>query len=209
MASKLINTDMPFPVFAMEADYDYILARLINFVSGPFSGRAGFFAQQACEKYLKALSVQQEKAYLETHKLRELAAKCESYGAFFSDPETIRILEQFDMFDQIGRYGGAANFDPRSKGIPVGGATLRTSPDVQVAGTWIWTPKYLHDLDGFVFSARALLDYGKAKFGDALKSVLSGNAASTSLGLWKLPIPLREVLTLNNAYFKTQAQPPA
>lgn len=207
MAPKVMNTDMPFPVFSTEADRDYILARLIHFVGGPFGGRAGFFAQMACEKYLKALSVQREKAYLETHKLRELAARCEPYGPYFSDKETIRVLEQFDMFDQIGRYAAAANFDPLSKGQSVSGITLNISTGIRIAGAWVWIPKYLDDLDSFVFSARALLDFDKTKFGDGLKAVLSGNAAASSLGSWQLPIPLHEVLT--DAHFKMQTQPTA
>jgi ISXO2-like transposase domain/HEPN domain len=107
MASpEIVKTDMPFPVFAMEADTDYLLARLINFLGGSFHSRAGFFAQQACEKYMKALSVQRDGSYAETHKLLDLATICEPYGTFFSETETKRILEQFDIFDQIGRYGG-------------------------------------------------------------------------------------------------------
>jgi hypothetical protein len=201
---------MPFPVFSMEADHDYILARLIHFIGGPFSSRAGYFSQQACEKYLKAMSVQREKAYLKTHKLRELAKRCEPYGPYFCDKETVRVLEQFDMFDQIGRYGGAAKFDPLSTGLGAGGMTAKVAPSVQVAGSWIWLPKYLQDLDGFVFNARSQLDFAKANFGDGIKSVLSGNASASSLGLWRLPIPLHEVLTAQNAYFKMQApvQPP-
>jgi hypothetical protein len=63
MANKIIQTDMPFPVFSMEADTDYLLARLVNFLGSSFHSRAGFFAQQACEKYMKALSVQRDQSY--------------------------------------------------------------------------------------------------------------------------------------------------
>jgi hypothetical protein len=100
--AKIVQTDMPFPVFSMEADTDYLLARLVNFLGNSFHSRAGFFAQQACEKYMKALSVQRDRSYAETHKLLDLAQICATYGAFFSEAETKRILEQFDIFDQIG-----------------------------------------------------------------------------------------------------------
>jgi HEPN domain-containing protein len=199
---KFKRTNMPFTVFSMEADYDYLLARLISFLGGGFHSRAGFFAQQACEKYMKALAVQRNGTYLETHKLFDLAEKCEPYGTIFSEAETKRILDQFDIFDQIGRYGGAAKFDPLSKGKTVGGRSIKVSPVVQIAGAWIWTPKHLHDLDAFVFHARAFLDFEKAKFGDGIKSVLDNNRASPLLALWEFPMPLREVLTKNNSYFK-------
>lgn len=202
MSIKKIETDMPFPVFSMEADHDYILARLVSFLGGSFASKAGFFGQQACEKYLKALSVQHGKFYLDTHKLHKLAAACDSYGDFFSGKETLRILEQFDVFDQIGRYGGAAKFDPLSKGFSMGGASLKIGAGVRVAGAWIWTPKHLHDLDGFVFHARSHLDFSAAKFGDGIRGILENNKNSSMLGQWRFPIPLRQILTTENNYFK-------
>jgi HEPN domain-containing protein len=202
MAPKIVKTDMPFPVFSVEADTDYLLARMINFLGSAFYGRAGFFAQQACEKYMKALSVQRDQTYAETHKLLELAAICEPYDAYFSDKETARILEQFDIFDQIGRYGGAANFDPLSKGSSVGGASLKVAPGVRIAGAWTWTDKHLNDLDAFVFKARLFLDFEKAKFDDGLKSISERNRRSLIMSTWTGKMPIRVVLTKNNRYFK-------
>jgi HEPN domain-containing protein len=57
MAPKLVKTEMPFWSFSKEADTDYLLARMINFLGAGFHSRAGFFAQQACEKYMKALMI--------------------------------------------------------------------------------------------------------------------------------------------------------
>jgi HEPN domain len=134
MASKFSSRD--FPIFSTEADTDYLLARLIHFSGSSFQGRAGYFAHQACEKYLKALSVQMDGSYRESHKLLELAKLCEPYGSFFVDTETLRILRQFDVFDQVGRYGAAANYDPVSKGqVSVGdGIVFKPSPDLEIAG---------------------------------------------------------------------------
>jgi HEPN domain-containing protein len=203
MANKIIQTDMPFPVFSMEADTDYLLARLVNFLGSSFHSRAGFFAQQACEKYMKALSVQRDQSYAETHKLLDLAQICEPYGAFFSEAETKRILKQFDIFDQIGRYGGASNFDPLSKGQSVGGVSIKVAPGVQVAGASIWTGKHISDLDAFVFQSRGFLDFEKARFGDSLNAILNNERSKSShLAMWRFPIPLRRILTARNAYFK-------
>jgi HEPN domain-containing protein len=89
MATKIVPTDMPFAVFSMEADRDYLLARMINFIGASFHARAGFFAQQACEKYMKALTVQARSEYSETHNLIELAKLCESIDTYFSENSTI------------------------------------------------------------------------------------------------------------------------
>jgi hypothetical protein len=59
MPIKIVPTDLPFTAFSMEADRDYLLARMISFLGGGFHSRAGFLGQQACEKYMKALTVQE------------------------------------------------------------------------------------------------------------------------------------------------------
>ncbi len=172
MAPKLSKSD--FPIFSKEADRDYLLARLIHFLGAAFQSRAGFFAQQACEKYLKALSVQQSGTYLGIHKLLELAKVCEPYGNYFSDKETLRILQQFDVFDQVGRYGGAANYDPVSKGqVSVGGGvTFNQSPDFEIVGAWYWSDQCLQDLDNIVFHMRAYLNFSNTNYADELRMLL-------------------------------------
>jgi HEPN domain-containing protein len=202
MAPKLIKTQKPFCAFSAEADKDYLLARMTNFIGAAFNSRAGYFAQQACEKYMKALTVEREGGYLETHKLRELASLCETYDPYFSETNTKHILERFDMFGQVGRYGAAANYDPLSQGKAVGGNALTIGPDIELAGAFTWLPAYLDDLDGFVFKARSLLDFGKGSNDDGLKSILENNSRSYLLGTWTGPVPLRVVLTKGNRYFR-------
>jgi HEPN domain-containing protein len=202
MAAKLTETQKPFWTFTREADTDYLLARMINSLGAAFHSRAGFFAQQACEKYMKALTVEREGGYLETHKLKELAALCEPYDPYFSETNTKHILERFDMFDQVGRYGAAANYDPLSQGKAVGGNALTIGTEVELAGTFIWFPAWIDDLDGFVFKARSLLDFGRTSYDDGLKSILENNGRSVLLVTWAGAIPLREVLTRGNRYFR-------
>jgi hypothetical protein len=151
---------------------------------------------------MKALSVQHNGTYAETHNLIELATFCEPYDSYFSDTETKRILEQFDLFDQVGRYGGAAKFDPLSKGKTVGGKSMTVAPGVQIAGASFWSDSYLRDLDSFVFKVRSFLDFEKIKFDDGLKSILDRNRKSALMGTWKGKTPLRVVLTKNNSYFR-------
>ena len=191
MRLKIIKTDMPFAMMAMEADIDYLLARLIHFSDSHFFARAGYFSQMTCEKYLKALTIQHNGTYASnTHKLLELAALCEPIDPYFGQAETKRVLELFDMFDQLGRYGAAANYDPLSMGKSVGGINIKVGSGTQVAGLMMWESKNLDELDGFVFKARSLLDFKKIKWGDYLQDTLHGKTP------WKI------ALTRSNRYFK-------
>lgn len=94
-------TDKPFSVFSLEADRDYLLARLINFSGYGFAPRAGYFGQQAIEKYFKALMVQEEKVYLKTHDLVELAKYCSKFDPFFADD---KFLNKVKIFVTAGVY---------------------------------------------------------------------------------------------------------
>src|SRR5688572_8847759 len=90
--SKMVITDMPFSVMSSEADIDYLLARMIAFSGGHFQGRAGYFGQMACEKYLKALSIQEKGTHLEIHRLVDLAADCQKTYGFLGKKEVAEGL---------------------------------------------------------------------------------------------------------------------
>jgi HEPN domain-containing protein len=208
MPKNPIKTDMPFSVFSMEADHDYLLARMISFLGGGFHARAGYFAQQACEKYLKALSVQHDGTYVETHKLLELAAFCEPNYPFLSHQAAKDDLARFDMFDQVGRYGGAAKYDPLSQGKQVADMKFETGPGIMIAGAWIWTPRHLHYLDQVVVNMRRRLNFTKANFADAFKAIVENDQTSFFVATWRGPIPLKDVLTRDNFYFRSSASAP-
>lgn len=208
MAAKGIRTDMPFTVFSLEADKDYLLARLISSLGGPFHNRAGYFGHQACEKYLKALSVQHDGTYAETHKLHELAEICAPSYEFLNQGGAARDLELFDVFEQVGRYGAAANFDPLSKGRPIEGMQFFPSDDLQIAGASVWTEAHLKSLDRFVYWARGHLDFRKVNYDDNFVSILLNDERNVMVGLWHGPIPLVEILTKGNSYFTPEAVKP-
>jgi HEPN domain len=193
-ANKIVPTEQSFGVFTKEADTDYLLAR-------SFYGRAGFFAQQACEKYMKALMVERTSTYLETHNLKDLAGQCVPYEPYFADAKTLTILGRFDMFDQVGRYGAAANFDPLSEGKSAGDVALTIGTDVELEGAFKWEVAWLDDLDGFVFKVRGLLDFSKAGYDDCLKSIIEGNQRSAMMATWAGKVPLRVVLSKGNRFF--------
>ena len=187
---KIIWTDIPFTNFSLEGDRDYLLARFISFLGGAFSCRAGYFAQAACEKYMKAYTVQEAKHYLEKHALLEIADTCLPFDGYFGEAETRRILKQFDAFEQVGRYGANAKFDPLA---------VKTT-QFQTAGVSIWHQSYLNDLDGFVFTVRGLLRFVDGGRMDMMKAILAEDTNNLFVGTWKGP-PLLNVLTAGNRYF--------
>lgn len=193
MSSKVKTEKGDTPaIFLVEADKDYIIARLISFTGPGFAGRAGYFAQQALEKYLKALLVQHCGEYFKSHNLKDLAAHCAQFDNDFIEKELIEHLTISDDFIEVGRYGGAASYDPHA---------VRT-PEVQVWGVGFWREEYRAILDGLVFFIRGKLDIGKMGFADSLQAILKEDQANLLVGSWKLPIKLHEVLTAGNTRFK-------
>jgi HEPN domain-containing protein len=185
------TTTLPFSALSNEADIDYLLARWLHFAGGMFAIRAGFSAQQACEKYMKAVLIQYESQYPNTHKLLKLADMCLQYSEFFGELETRINLQSFDVFDQIGRYGPAANFDPHA----------RKSHEFQIAGVGIWSNDYLYALDRFVFHVRGLLDFNTVAQSDSIISILNRDRRSGLVAMWNARPPLHVVLTKENQFY--------
>jgi hypothetical protein len=139
---------------------------------------------------MKAYTVQEARHYLERHVLLEIAETCLPFDGYFGEAETRRVLKQFDAFEQVGRYGANANFDPLA---------IRT-PQMQTAGVSVWHQSHLNDLDGFVFKVRGLLRFHDGGRMDMLKAVLLGDAKNYFVASWKGP-PLLKILTTGNRYF--------
>lgn len=130
-----------------------------------------------------------------------LAEYCESHHEFLKNTDARKDLETFDMFDQVGRYGGAAKFDPLSKGKSVGDTQFSINPDVQVAGLWMWSNDHLNRLDRIIYNLRGRLNFKTAKIQDGLISILLDDKNHRLTGTWQGPLPLKEVLTKQNSYF--------
>ncbi|MEK7450834.1 MAG: HEPN domain-containing protein [Patescibacteria group bacterium] len=172
----------------MEADRDYLLARLINFSGYGFASRAGYFGQQAIEKYFKALMVQEEKAYLKTHDLIVLAKYCSKFDLVFVSGDFLRKVKIFDDFREVGRYGGESTYDPHAK----------KEKDFTTAGVYSWVDTNIKILDETVNVLRKRLDFQAIGFSDSLDVIAKGNNKDFLAGTWKLPINLREVLISDN-----------
>ncbi len=192
MKTKTITTDKPFPVFSSEADRDYILARLINFSGYGFAVRAGYFGQQAIEKYFKALMVQEEKVYLKTHDLIELSKHCFKFDYVFSSHEFLSKVKIFDDFREVGRYGGESMYDPHSK----------QERSFITAGVYVWQVDYIKILDEIVNLVRKKLDFKRINYSDSLNAIAKGDKKDLLAGNWNLPVSLQDILRLNNDYYK-------
>ncbi len=190
--SAFIKTDKTHSVFSMEADKDYIIARLLNFTGAAFASRAGYYSQQALEKYLKAFLVQQSGKYLKEHDLLKLAKYCSKLDTDFSDKNFIKNLEVFNLFIDVGRYGGEASYNPLSK---------RTK-EFQTAGIMVWLDSNIKILDSLVFKIRSKLDFKKVGFSDNLKAILENDISNYFVGTWRLPIKLKGMFTTGNDYFQ-------
>jgi hypothetical protein len=191
-ASLITTAEMPPWMFAIEGDRSYILARLIYFAGGDFAGRAGYLGQMALEMYLKAISVAHDNTYKEIHKLLELAEYCARFDAEFTDKDLLDGLKLFDNFDQVGRYGGAAKFDPHAK----------KTDEFEVSGVVLSPSGTLEQLDQLVYTIRGKLDFSKSWFTNDLRAILTGDKTARIVAAWTLPIPIRDVLTTNNRYFR-------
>jgi len=187
----IIKTDKPTAVFLLEADRDYLIARLINFAGAAFASRSGYFSQQALEKYLKAFSVQEAQEYLKTHDLLELAKHCSKFHKDLSNKKFIENLKIFNAFIDLGRYGGEASHDPYSK----------KTKNVETASIILWQASNIKILDLLVFTIRSKLDFERIRFDDSLKSIQKKNKKSYFVKTWKLPIKLRDILIIENNYF--------
>ncbi|MDA1079429.1 MAG: HEPN domain-containing protein [bacterium] len=188
---KFITTDKPFSVFSLEADRDYILARLINFSGMGFAPRAGYFGQQAIEKYLKALMVSQDKHYLKEHDLTVLAKYCSKYDSKFKHHDFLKRIKIFDDFREVGRYGGESSYDPQSK----------KEMNFTTAGAYVWMGQNIKILDELVSYIRTKLNFDEIGFSDSLTEISKDSRRDFLANEWKLPIKLKDILTTDNSFF--------
>lgn len=178
--------------FIVLADKDYLTARLLTFAGKPMWRGAVYHSHQAIEKYLKALLVQDNASYLESHKLIELASLAGEKNSSIKNEEFMKLLEIFDQPEQITRYGPFANYDPSAVSIP---------GKYKTKDVFTWTDKNIIALDKAVYTARSLIDFDTNENADNLGVILQDKNTYFVSG-WKLPgISLKDILISHNDYF--------
>ena len=190
MNKKIIFTDQAASVFLDPADQDYLATRLL-FGTGSLVRLAAYHAQQSLEKYLKAFTVQEDKKYLKDHNLEELRQMASNYNNYFSKVDCKVGLAKFNVFDQVARYSAEASYDPQK---------VKTL-EFEMKGVLFFSFKHLTVLDKLVYEIRQLFDFNRAKHVDSFKAILEGRQNPLA-AIWKLPIPLKTILTIKNDFFR-------
>jgi len=136
--------------------------------------------------------VQEEKAYLKTHDLIELANYCSKYDSIFNNADFIKKITIFDDFREVGRYGGEATHDLHAK----------KEKDFTTAGVYSWVDTNIKILDEIVNILRKKLDFQAINFSNSLDAIAKNNNKDFLASTWRLPINLKEILVSNNDYYK-------
>jgi len=190
----MVRTDQDPAIFIDLADKDYLVARLLFGCGNCLYNLSAYHSQQCLEKYLKAFLVQESGAYLRTHNLKELREMAKVYSNYFSGDGVIKALVEFDKYDQVTRYSAEATYDPDSQ--------KNNCFEIRGVCSFGLGLSNINTLDKLVHEIRGLIDFSKLKGRDNLKDILLEVKDNIFVCCWKLPIPIKEVLIIENKYFK-------
>lgn len=118
----------------------------------------------------------------------------EVHNNYFSKDEVKKALAEFDKYDQVTRYSAEATYDPDS----------HKNKCFEIKGAWSFGlgVDNIKTLDKLVYEIRNLIDFNKLKGRDNLRDILTEDKNSPFVICWKLPIPIKRVLTIENNYWK-------
>lgn len=192
MSDNIIQTDKNASLFVDLADRDYLAARLLFGCGNSLYNLAAYHAQQCLEKYLKAFLVQESNSFIKTHDLDKLRALAEIHNSYFSESEVKKALTEFNKYDQVTRYSAEANYDPE----------YYKDSSIEMAGAWMFSFEHIKILDKLVYEIRRLIDFSQLKGRDNLKDILEEKKDNILTLTWKLPIPVKKILIIQNDHFK-------
>lgn len=183
--------------FAIEACRCYFTSRYVYLGGMSLMNGSGFFAHGAIEQYLKAViltanGTKVKEVYNLRHnlkKLRELAFELTNDTEL--DSEMFKTaMEYFDPFDQVGRYGSNANYDP-----------LAQSSDMLTStGVSVWQPDYMPHLDYVIMVCRKHISIDPNTM-DLIAQIKARNTKSMAWVNWKLEgLKPDDVLFIDNDY---------
>lgn len=190
-AEQVANT------FAIEANRCYFTSRYVYLGSRELRNGSGFFAHGAVEQYLKAVICKANPTKLKgvfnlrhnLGKLRELALEVTGDQEFGSEMFH-RVVEYFDPFDQVGRYGANANFDPLAV----------KNENFQSAGVSVWQPDYMPHLDYAVSVCRKHITVDPISM-DLVSQVMARNKKSALWQKWQIEsLSPDDILFIENDY---------
>ena len=192
MVRDIVDTNKPPSNFLKQADDDYLATRLLFICGAGFHGLAAYHSQQCLEKYIKAYTVQEAKKFIKTHDLEPLREMAANYNDYFSKGEVKKQLAEFNVYDQVTRYGAESSYDPHH---------VKTD-SMEIAGEWHLSGQHIKILDKLVYEIRSLLDFKKMNWPDTLKAILEERKDIMFVATWRLPFPIKKVLIIGNEYYK-------
>jgi HEPN domain-containing protein len=183
------------PSLRDDADEAYLSARLLNLAG--LHTKSAYMAHLAVELYLKLLIAETRKLTLKDlremgHDLKDLLKQCRD-SLNDKEIESLRpLIEEFDDYDQVGRYGPNATFDPNKKkgqGFMTRGGIVQDN--------------YLHKLDRIVAVLRSKVSAATSNQGDrTIENIKSRNAKHAINQDWKLETPASAVLSTDNDQYQ-------
>ena len=90
------------PAFIVGAESDYVLSRILLLLGMNDPGM--YHYQQCMVKYLKAVLIDNDVQFENTHNLELLRSRCEPLDEFFSDEDLSEACQKVWRFEVIGRY---------------------------------------------------------------------------------------------------------
>lgn len=186
-------------VFAIEAATSYFAARYLYFGGISLMNRAGFLAHSAIEQYLKAIickydPTQAQNISKKLHHLNRLLVEVHrlTKDNIFNSIIIKETIEHFDVFDQVGRYGANAKFDPLSK----------SEGEILTKGVSIMNHDDIKQLDYIISICRKFVTI-KTIHLDIVAQIKAKNSKSSIWLNWNLSeITPDDILKYDNNYYE-------
>jgi len=182
------------PALRNDADEAYISARLLMLAG--LRTKSAFMAHLAIELYLKLLIAETRPLALrELKNMRhDLKGLLKEYVTLSADTDVGSLsgeIEEFDEYDQVGRYGPNATFDPQKK----------QNEDFMVRGGFV-QDNYLQKLDRIVAELRGKVSSATSGQGARIiENIKSRNAKHAINHDWKLETPPSVILQTDNTEY--------
>jgi hypothetical protein len=185
--------------FAIEAARSYFAARYIYLGGMSIRNKAGYLAHSTIEQYLKAIickydPLQAKEISKKLHNLTNLlpTAHKATNEVIFTSSNMREIVSHFDSFDQVGRYGANAKFDPLAK----------IGKGIDTKGVWVMAPYSIQKLDYIVMICRKYVRIAPIHL-DVVAQIKAKNKRSEVWKNWILEeISPDDVLCYDNEFLK-------
>lgn len=175
--------------FALEADMEYLTARLLLNSGAALATKGTYHAHTALEEILKSYIATKGQLPAQIHLLDRLAETAADFDdPWFGEESVVNRLRSFNRYQQLGRYGANANENSDPDRVE--------SPNLQARGVIAIGPELLRDLDELYLTIRSKI--GPVQI-DGLSAIMEGRTDHLFTKGWGFPVSPEVALTTNNA----------